>query len=114
MLTDGKLHFDDTSFLVLLAGNKKTKKDRLWTYVRDARSAGSAQTPRLVRLLKDIYPQTHLDNVSVPLRLQADVYAEFNELYRSSGMACWVHARTPLALTEEALKRIVQLYVIET
>jgi transposase len=49
----------------------------------------------------------------VPLQLQADAYAEFNELHRSSGMACWAHARTTSALTEEALKRIGQLYVIE-
>ncbi len=57
--------------------------------------------------------------------LQADAYAGFNELYRDSRIteaACWAHARrkihdvhvrTPSALTEEALKRIGELYAIE-
>ncbi|MGX3324055.1 IS66 family transposase, partial [Klebsiella pneumoniae] len=57
--------------------------------------------------------------------LQADAYAGFNELYRNGQIteaACWAHARrkihdvyvrTPSALTEEALKRIGELYVIE-
>ena len=58
--------------------------------------------------------------------LQADAYAGFNELYRTGDIteaACWAHARrkthdihirTPSAITEEALKRIGQLYTIET
>ncbi|HAU3160325.1 TPA: IS66 family transposase [Salmonella enterica subsp. houtenae] len=57
--------------------------------------------------------------------LQADAYAGFNELYRNGQIteaACWAHARrkihdvhvrTPSALTEEALKRIGELYAIE-
>ncbi|EIG9840957.1 IS66 family transposase, partial [Escherichia coli] len=89
VLTDGKLHADDTPVPVLLPGNKKTKTGRLWTYVRDDRNAG------------------------------------FNELYRDGRIteaACWAHARrkihdvhvrTPSALTEEALKRIGELYAIE-
>ncbi|WP_153070183.1 IS66 family transposase, partial [Escherichia coli] len=31
VLTDGKLHADDTPVPVLLPGNKKTKTGRLWT-----------------------------------------------------------------------------------
>jgi transposase len=42
VLTDGKLHADDTPVPVLLPGNKKTKTGRLWTYVRDDRNAGSS------------------------------------------------------------------------
>jgi transposase len=50
--------------------------------------------------------------------LQADAYAEFNELYREDQIkesACWAHARrkihdvhmrTPSELTTEALRRI--------
>lgn len=34
VLTDGKLHADDTPVPVLLPGNGKTKTDRLCTYVR--------------------------------------------------------------------------------
>ncbi len=45
VLTDGKLHADDTPVPVLLPGNKKTKTGRLWTYVRDDRNAGSELAP---------------------------------------------------------------------
>lgn len=45
MLTDGKLHADDTPVLVQLPGNGKTKTGRLWTYVRDDRYAGSVMAP---------------------------------------------------------------------
>lgn len=127
VLTDGKLHADDTPVPVLLPGNKKTKTGRLWAYVRDDRNAGASQ-PAAVWFAylpdrKGIHPQTHLANFRGVL--QADAYAGFNELYRSGGIteaACWAHARrkihdihvrAPSALTEEALKRIGQLYAIE-
>ncbi|EPT1595869.1 IS66-like element ISEc8 family transposase, partial [Escherichia coli] len=45
VMTDGKLHADDTPVQVLLPGNKKTKTGRLWAYVRDDRNAGSALAP---------------------------------------------------------------------
>jgi transposase len=45
MLTDGKLHADDTPVLVLLPGNGKIKTGSLWTYVRDDRNAGSVMAP---------------------------------------------------------------------
>ncbi|PJW33644.1 hypothetical protein CWM42_25275, partial [Escherichia coli] len=35
VLTDGKLHADDTPVPVLLPGNTKTKTGQIWTYVRD-------------------------------------------------------------------------------
>lgn len=127
VLTDGKLHADDTPVPVLLPGNKKTKTGRLWTYVRDDRNAGSMQPPAVWFACspdrKGIHPQTHLTNFSGVL--QADAYAGFNELYRTGDIteaACWAHARrkihdihvrTPSALTEEALKRIGQLYALE-
>ncbi|EKO1034750.1 IS66 family transposase [Escherichia coli] len=72
---------------------------------------------------KGIHPQTHLAGFSGVL--QVDAYAGFNELYRNGRIteaACWAHARrkihdvhvrTPSALTEEALKRIGELYAIE-
>ena len=51
VMTDGKLHADDTPVQVLLPGNKKTKTGRLWAYVRDDRNAGSALAPcSVVRL----------------------------------------------------------------
>lgn len=127
VLTDGKLHADDTPVPVLLPGNKKTKTGRLWTYVRDDRNAGSELAPAVWFAYspdrKGIHPQTHLAGFSGVL--QADAYAGFNELYcngRITEAACWAHARrkihdvhvrTPSALTEEALKRIAELYAIE-
>ena len=36
-----KLHADDTPIAVLAPGNKKTKTDRLWVYVRDDSRSGS-------------------------------------------------------------------------
>ncbi|WP_181892338.1 IS66 family transposase, partial [Citrobacter portucalensis] len=126
VLTDGKLHADDTPVPVLLPGNKKTKTGRLWTYVRDDRNAGSTLAPAVWFAYspdrKGIHPQTHLAGFSGVL--QADAYAGFNELYRDGLLteaACWAHARrkihdfhvrTPSALTEEALKRICDLSAI--
>ncbi|VCZ26866.1 Putative transposase (identified by ISEscan HMM) [Escherichia coli] len=64
VLTDGKLHADDTPVPVLLPGNKKTKTGRLWTYVRDDRNAGSTLAPAVWFAYspdrKGIHPQTHL------------------------------------------------------
>ncbi|MCW2483439.1 IS66 family transposase, partial [Candidatus Symbiopectobacterium sp. NZEC135] len=131
VLTDGKLHADDTPVPVLLPGNKKTKTGRLWTYVRDDRNAGSPQPPAVWFAYspdrKGIHPQTHLADFSGVL--QADAYAGFNDLYRPGReagevkeAACWAHARrkihdvhirTPSATSEEALKRIGQLYAVE-
>ena len=127
VMTDGKLHADDTPVQVLLPGNKKTKTGRLWAYVRDDRNAGSALAPAVWFAYspdrKGIHPQTHLACFSGVL--QADAYAGFNELYRNGRIteaACWAHARRkihdvhvriPSALTEEALEQIGQLYAIE-
>ncbi|APJ84800.1 IS66 family transposase [Escherichia coli] len=127
VMTNGKLHADDTPVQVLLPGNKKTKTGRLWAYVRDDRNAGSALAPAVWFAYspdrKGIHPQTHLACFSGVL--QADAYAGFNELYRNGGIteaACWAHARRkihdvhvriPSALTEEALEQISQLYAIE-
>lgn len=127
VLTDGKLHADDTPVPVLLPGNKKTKTGRLWTYVRDDRNAGSKLAPAVWFAYspdrKGIHPQSHLAGFSGVL--QADAYAGFYELYRNGRIteaACWAHARrkihdvhvrTPSALTEEALRQIGQLYTIE-
>jgi transposase len=127
VVTDGKLHADDTPVQVLLPGNKKTKTGRLWTYVRDDRNTGLALPPAVWFAnspdRKGIHPQTHLSGFSGVL--QADGYAGFNELYRDGRIteaACWahtrrkihdVHVRTPSALTDEALKRIGELYAVK-
>lgn len=127
VLTNGKLHADDTPVQGLLPGNKKTKTGRLWTYVRDDRNAGSELAPAVWFAYspdrKGIHPQTHLAWFSGVL--QADAYAGFNEVYRDGRIteaACWAHARrkihdvhvrTPSELAEEALKRIGELYTVK-
>lgn len=127
VLTDGKLHADDTSIPVLLPGNKKTKTVRLWTYVRYDCNAGSELAPAVWFAYspdrKGLHPQSHLAGFSGVL--QADAYAGFNEQYRDGRIteaACWAHARrrlhdvnvrTSSALTEESLKRFGELYAIE-
>ena len=127
VLAGRKLHADDTPIPVLAPGNGKTRTARLWTYVRDDRSAGDA-TPAAVWFAytpdrKGIHPQTHLANFKGVL--QADAYAGFNALYLDGTIkeaACWAHARRkfydlhvarPSPLTTEALRRIAELYVIE-
>lgn len=127
VLPGGKLHADNTPVQVLLPGNKKTNTGRLWTYVRDDRNAGSAVAPAVWFAYspdrKGIHPQTRLAGFRGVL--QADAYAGFNGLYRDGQItkaACRaharrkihdVHARTPSALTDEALKRIGELYAVE-
>lgn len=127
VLTDGKLHADDTPVPVLLPGNGKTKTGRLWTYVRDDRNAGSPMAPAVWFAYspdrKGMHPQSHLAGFSGVL--QADAYAGFNELYREGHIkeaACWAHARrkihdvhirTPSEATTEALHRIGELYAVE-
>ncbi|ESJ27698.1 hypothetical protein CFSAN001091_19255 [Salmonella enterica subsp. enterica serovar Nchanga str. CFSAN001091] len=45
MMDCRKLHTDDTPVPVLAAGRNKTKTGRIWTYVRDDKSAGSSDPP---------------------------------------------------------------------
>jgi len=45
VLSASKIHADDTPVPVLAPGNGKTKTGRLWTYVRDERTAGMTTAP---------------------------------------------------------------------
>lgn len=127
-MSASKLHADDTPVPVLAPGLGKTKLGRLWTYVRDDRPAGD-QTPPAVWFAyspdrKGEHPQAHLQDFRG--MLQADAYAGFDPLYRSGRIqeaACWAHVRrkfydlhvahnSPVAT--EALRRIGELYAIET
>jgi transposase len=121
-----KLHADDTPMPVLAPGNGKTKTGRLWTYVRDDRSAGD-HTPAAVWFAysedrKGEHPQRHLKNYKGAL--QADAYAGLHHLYGDHiyEAACWAHARRKFheihvihasPTTTEALARIGALYGIE-
>jgi transposase len=127
VLAAGKLHADDTPVPVLDPGRGKTKTGRLWTYVRDDRSAASVDAPAvLFRYSPDRRserPREHLKGFSGIL--QADAYAGLGHLYAGGLIqeaACWAHARrgfydihqanqSPIAA--EAINRIGALYAIE-
>jgi Transposase and inactivated derivatives len=126
-----KLHTDDTPVPVLAPGRKRTKTGRIWTYVRDDRSAGSSDPPAAWFAFspdrQGKHPQQHLRHYHGVL--QADAFAGYDRLFspeREGGplteAACWAHARrkihdvyisTQTATAEEALKRIGELYAIE-
>ena len=132
VLSSEVLHADDTPVPVLQPGKGKTKTGRLWTYVRDGRSAGSTDPPAVWFAYspdrRGDHPLAHLKTFSGVL--QADGYAGFEQLYeaqRRPGIileaACWAHARrkfydihvankSPIAA--EALMRIRKLYEIES
>jgi transposase len=127
VLSAEKIHGDDTPVPVLDPGRGKTKRGRLWTYVRDDRPAASRDPPavwyRYSPDRKGEHPRSHLRDFRGIL--QADAYAGFAPLYESEQIieaSCWAHARrkfhdlyvsdrSPLAA--EALERIGALYALE-
>ena len=127
VLAASKLHADDTPVPVLAPGMGKTKTARLWTYVRDDRSA-AGNTPPAVWFAysedrKGEHPRQHLSKFTGIL--QADGYAGFHHLYEGGRIieaACWAHVRrkfydiqvaTGSAIAAEAIQRIGALYDIE-
>jgi transposase len=127
VLSAKKIHADDTPVPVLAPGNGKTKTGRLWTYVRDERSAGENTAPAVWFAYspdrKGEHPRQHLKNFKGAL--QADAYAGFHHLYGDGSIyevACWAHARRKFhdihvvhasPITTEAIHRIGALYGIE-
>jgi transposase len=98
VLSASKIHADDTPVPVLAPGNGKTKTGRLWTYVRDERSAGENTAPAVWFAYspdrKGEHPRQHLKNFKGAL--QADAYSGFHHLYKGGSIyevACWAHAR---------------------
>ena len=134
VLSAPNINADDTPIKVLAPGSGKTKKGRLWTYVRDGTGWGSTDPPavwyRYSPSWHGKYPQKHLANFIG--KLQVDAYAGFEALFVASKpegaariieIACFAHVRrkffdlfealaSPIA--KEALERIGRLYVIET
>ena len=128
------LNADDTPIKVLAPGSGKTKKGRLWTYVRTGRGWGSRDPPavwyRYSPSWHGRYPQQHL--ATYHGKLQVDGYAGFDALFMPSGpnetarvqeIACFAHARRKLfdlyqamksPVAKEGLDRIGVLYEIET
>ncbi|MDR5727613.1 MAG: IS66 family transposase [Terriglobia bacterium] len=133
VLAAPNINADDTPIKVLAPGSGKTKKGRLWTYVRDGTGWGSTDPPavwyRYSPSWHGKYPQKHLANFIG--KLQVDAYAGFEALFvankpgeaaRIIEIACFAHLRrkffdlfealsSPIA--QEALERIGRLYVIE-
>ena len=128
VMSDRKVHADDTPVPVLAPGNGKTKLGRLWAYVRDDRPAGDVAAPAVWFAYspdrRGEHPHRHLADFKGTL--QADGYAGFNRLYDSGRIqeaACWAHVRRKIfdlhaahasPITTEALERIGSLYAIES
>ena len=134
VLAGDRLHGDDTPVPVLDPGRGRTRQGRLWTYVRDGRPYGDDAPPAALYLYspdrRGAHPQAHLAGFKGVLH--ADGYAGFSELYAVTKpgepppiqeAACWAHVRRkffdltsngPAPMAEEALRRIGELYAIET
>ena len=78
-----KIHADDTTVPVFAPGNGKTRTGRLWTYVRDERTAGENTPPAgwfaYTPDRKAERSRQHRKNFKGAV--QADAYAEFHHLY---------------------------------
>jgi transposase len=123
-----KLFADDTPIPVLDPGRGRTKTGRLWVYARDDRPWQGPDPPAAVYLYspdrKAERPASHLVRFSGVL--QVDGYPGFDRLGDSGVIrlaACWAHARrkfydvqqaTNSPVAAEALRRIAELYVVET
>lgn len=127
VMSNDKIHADDTPVPVLDPGRGRTKTGRLWTYVLDDRPAGGRGPPavwyRYSPDRKGIHPRDHLAGFTGIL--QADGYSGYVALYQDGSIveaACFAHARrkfydiyvadsSPIAA--EAIRRIGLLYAIE-
>ena len=121
-----KLFADDTPIPVLDPGRGRTKTGRLWVYARDDRPWNGPDPPAAVYLYspdrKAERPASHLSRFSGVV--QVDGYPGFERLSADIRLAaCWAHARrkfyevhqaTASPIAAEALRRIAELYAIET
>jgi transposase len=133
VLSSPNLNADDTPIKVLAPGTGKTKKGRLWTYVRDGRPWKSRDPPAVwyqySPTWQGLHPKKHLADYRG--KLQVDGYAGFDALFMPSSpaapapiveVACAAHMRrkffevyvalkSPIA--QEVLERFRLLYRIE-
>jgi transposase len=122
-----KLFADDTPIPVLDPGRGRTKTGRLWVYARDDRPWNGPDPPAAVYLYspdrRAERPASHLTRFRGVV--QVDGYAGFERLRADNIQlaACWAHARrkfyevqqaTGSPIAAEALRRIAELYAIET
>jgi transposase len=126
------LFMDETRAPVLDPGRGRTKTGYLWALTRDERGWSGADPPGVVYFYGDgrsgDFAAEFLDGFTGTL--QVDGYAGYKQLTRegrSSGPIvlanCWAHARRKLKeifdasgspIAEEGLKRIAEIYRIET
>jgi len=121
-----KLFADDTPIPVLDPGRGRTKTGRLWVYARDDRPWSGPDPPAAIYLYspdrKAERPMSHL--VKFKGVVQVDGYPGFEQLGADIRLAaCWAHARrkfyevhqaTGSPIAAEALRRVAELYGIET
>jgi transposase len=121
-----KLFADDTPIPVLDPGRGRTKTGRLWVYARDDRPWNGPDPPAAIYLYspdrKAERPAAHLAKFKGVA--QVDGYPGFEQLSTDIRLAaCWAHARrkfyevhqaTASPIAAEALRRIAELYAIET
>jgi transposase len=119
---------DDTPVAMLAPGTGKTQTARLWIYGRDERPWGSSTPPaawyRFSTDRKGQHPRDHLSGYAG--WMHADGYAGFEDLYRAGAIrevACLAHVRRKFVdvhraqgspIAEEAIRRIAQLYAVES
>lgn len=112
---------DDSILPLLVRGNGKVKKARLWVYVK-----GGNDPPLIV------YDFSHDRSKKRPIDflgnyrgyVHADAYSGYDELFRTEGIievGCWVHSRRKFdeasssraAESTEIMARIAKLYLVE-
>jgi transposase len=122
------LFADDTPVPVLDPGRGRTKTGRLWVYAREQRGWSGPEPPAAVYVFapdrKAERPATHLERFKGVLHV--DGYAGFERLTGKGDIvlaACWAHTRrkfyevaetTGSPVAAEALRRIAELYAVET
>ena len=123
-----KLFADETTAPVLDPGRGRTKIGQLWAYARDDRSWGGSDPPGVAYVYapdrKAERPIAHLAGFKGIL--QVDGYGGYRVLAERGQVQlafCWAHVRRrfyelaiagPAPIASEALKRIAELYALET
>src|SRR3984957_1933936 len=129
--TSTKLFADETTAPVLDPGRGRTKTGQLWAYARDDRPWGGCDPcdpPGVAYVYapdrKAERPITHLAGFKGIL--QVDGYSGYRALAERGDVQlafCWAHVRRrfyelatagPAPIASEALKRIAELYAVET
>jgi transposase len=126
--TSTKLFADETTAPVLDPGRGRTKTGQLWAYARDDRSWCGSDPPGVAYVYapdrKAARPISHLAGFKGIL--QVDGYGGYRALAERGDVQlafCWAHVRRrfyelavagPAPIASEALKRIGELYTVET